>query len=1768
MTDDSPFRADLRIRRVEIIEGVTNIGYAAFADCSNLLSISIPGSVSSIGDPYSFVFQNHIVGAFENCTSLTSVALPEGVTTVYARNFYNCVNLSEVTLPSTIESIQYYAFSQDKKLKKVTFPSGMTTVGEKAFSQSGLTEAVLPEGLTMMGQFAFEFTYITRIHIPGTLSNWDRGGFYALYSNVTELEIEEGIKKIPDDTFSFTITGFSELTLPESVEEIGMRGLNIKGLETVRFGKNFKYNKNCFSKAVNIKNLEISSENEYCHSYDNVIYNSDYSDILWFNEQRTGTLTFPKQLKGFTVKKFKNDNYSSVLFSNIEAFDIEEGAENFVVDNGVLYTSDRKTLYKLPPKYNQNSYVIPDSVEKIQNHAFYSIQVSVNIPAALKEIGDYAFYEVKTFNGLNLPEGLLSIGKYAFANAQAFTSLELPQSLEAIGEAAFANIRFDYVRLPDELEEVSSDSFVTKRIYVGAKTHIVGSKTIASDEITVSKQNPYYSSYDGAVYTKDLSELVLIPSNKTRLSVPKETNKFNTYPTMAINVDADNPYFSSYDGILYNNGCTELQYIPTGRTSFTIPKETQRFKVLFSKKVRVTVDEDNPYLKSDGPFLMNKNGDLIYNVSETGGDVVIPDGVTRMTYLPGMNGAGAKLSFMNEITSITYPEGFKSLYSDNPRVEGSSSCMVRDCNKLKEITIPGSVDIVDAFWRLPDLEKVNLGEGVQEVRWFDDCYKLKSLTLPSSVKYYSVNLTNDVQNTSDLENLVIKNPYCVIKEQARIKPSATISGYCGSTAHNLAKKRKTNFVSLGHSYLDWYVSTPATYEHEGVERRDCGYCDHYEERPIPRLVKETNTATFMADGKVVSVVNFTSAMSSIEEPPVPAKDRYLGEWEPYTLGDEDIVINAKYTLITSDNAEEIDTDSTVDYYYNTDDVLFNIKASSKAKTVKSTISQSIPLDIVLVVDQSGSMDETLGGSKKKVDALKEAANAFINKVYDNANHTGASHRIAIAGFGLSGTHNGYQRNENTELLTNSKKTPVVFHELKPADYASALLDVKTEKSDLASAVSTIEAKGATAADLGLEMAKNIYANSDSEGRQRVVVFMTDGEPTYSSSFQKDVANSAIDNARVLKDTYGASVYSVGVMNNPSSQVDTFMKAVSSDYPDASSMNRLGSMRSEAYYISVNNADTLEGVFRTITTESLSHTAAFDKLTLIKTLSRYVTLTSEQEHELRVSLIRKYGITNDDITVNRKENGKTEIKVVNITPYEVDDGNGNYTYEASMSFFASLNQNASVAGAYAVDTEDSGVMLGDTVGYETTFGTSTVTLDSDKSRVVYIINNEVYDICEGGKTPDTDFPLDWTFSGWSGSGSERTATLTKPDRTIIWHTYGKDITQTYKEGWFITPPSVDDKSENEKFLSWDKSIPTAMPDENLEFTAVYGGHVHKYTSEVIKPATCEESGSVRYTCDCGDTYTETVPALGHNYKAVTGSVDSEQTDDSRCTFVCTHCGKRYTYALNYEVRESVNWLWSRMLFNFTLSDDNLENVGVQPDGTINIRIPLSEIQYSKAKNVYVTREENGRSISVPSEIKDGYLIIKANHFSPYSIILGDENTYITSQSESVDLTESFSTGVGDTLAQKNNYTQLGNFKLLGVQKKDESLSSKDMRFVTVVNTSVLRDADEYGYLVATTSSSKRDEAVSQIGTLEYGKAKVANVVCGKDNKISGNYGLLDEDTPYKYITMSINDVPDEAALMVRFYVKKGDRVFYPKYTNKAEEVLDGCVASWEAMQNAG
>ena len=376
---------------------------------------------------------------------------------------------------------------------------------------------------------------------------------------------------------------------------------------------------------------------------------------------------------------------------------------------------------------------------------------------------------------------------------------------------------------------------------------------------------------------------------------------------------------------------------------------------------------------------------------------------------------------------------------------------------------------------------------------------------------------------------------------------------------------------------------------------------------------------------------------------------------------------------------------------NTDDT-YTIHLESWVTGKVEQTTGSAPLDIVLVLDQSGSMAEN-----GKLKSLKDAVTDFVAAINADAAAHKVEHRIAIVGFASNGddgwdkddkwentglfidgefkkyityTSKGYYEvydlnQDNTyyvmqpglfgdsavKVSYNSEEaswgyrkyegfhkvwvavTPMEsendtddshtqFYEwhksgsqgLTDQDYQDAL--VSSGEDSIKTAISKLSASGTTRASYGMEMANKVFENNPntpSEGRSRVVVFFTDGEPGYSG-YETDEAGRAIAQAHATKHTYGAKVFSVGMFDDPSDEVKDFMNYVSSNYPNANASEpshiwedwtiNSGDPDADKYYMTVKGGD-LSTVFEKISGSILTPNVKADANTVLTDkLSQY------------------------------------------------------------------------------------------------------------------------------------------------------------------------------------------------------------------------------------------------------------------------------------------------------------------------------------------------------------------------------------------------------------------------------------------------------------------------------------------------------------------------------------------------------------------------------------
>lgn len=296
-------------------------------------------------------------------------------------------------------------------------------------------------------------------------------------------------------------------------------------------------------------------------------------------------------------------------------------------------------------------------------------------------------------------------------------------------------------------------------------------------------------------------------------------------------------------------------------------------------------------------------------------------------------------------------------------------------------------------------------------------------------------------------------------------------------------------------------------------------------------------------------------------------------------------------LAANDTGSGVQLDKTVTKDENSD--TYTVRLEAYATGAQTTVVSTKPCDIVLVLDVSGSMDDAISrnDSTKKMDALKNAVNNFIDQVAAKEAADGVKHQISIVKFaGKSTDEVGNKTYDETQWVGFIQVTNTYNY----SQIVKGLTDAKSGQTELKKAVNALKAAGATSADYGMEHAQTVLAGARSDAT-KVVVMFTDGEPNHYSDFDQDVADAAISAAKSLK-ADGATVYTVGCMDgangtpvtniNRVSKVNKYMHLVSSNYKNAERMDKPGvatypKNENESYYLTAKTAAELENAFESI-----------------------------------------------------------------------------------------------------------------------------------------------------------------------------------------------------------------------------------------------------------------------------------------------------------------------------------------------------------------------------------------------------------------------------------------------------------------------------------------------------------------------------------------------------------------------------------------------------------
>lgn len=377
-------------------EGTLSISAEAFADCTELTSVSVPGSVIFIGEDAfpeqilktqeSVYLGKHLISAdktaeqftiadgtlsirssaFRNNTALKSIVIPEGVTSIGNHAFFGCSALESVVLPASLTSIGRYAFFGCKALKSLVLPENVVSIGTYAFYQcSALTSVTFGSKIRTIYNGAFNnCTNLKTVQISD-LAAWcniefgmensnpltlDGANLYVGNQVITELVIPEGVTSIGD--YAFFGTNFRSVTIPDSVASIGYAAFSGSAIERLVLNAAL-IDYSAFSNCTSLTSVTFKdgvhyindSAFENCTALSSVTFGNGLLSVgdEAFRHTAVKNITLPASLRSIESTAFYScESLTDVVFSLTDGWghDLSDPAKNleYVTRSPIDYT--------------------------------------------------------------------------------------------------------------------------------------------------------------------------------------------------------------------------------------------------------------------------------------------------------------------------------------------------------------------------------------------------------------------------------------------------------------------------------------------------------------------------------------------------------------------------------------------------------------------------------------------------------------------------------------------------------------------------------------------------------------------------------------------------------------------------------------------------------------------------------------------------------------------------------------------------------------------------------------------------------------------------------------------------------------------------------------------------------------------------------------------------------------------------------------------------------------------------------------------------------------------------------------------------------------------------------------------------------------------------------------------------------------------------------------------------------------------------------------
>lgn len=446
------------LESIVIPPGVTKICRQAFGNCYGIKTITIPGGVSEIS-----------TGSFWQCSGLESVVIPEGVTRIGSTAFLTCYNLKSIVIPADVKAIGSMAFHNCRALRTVTLPDGLEEIGSGAFADCMCLESIrVPDSLKRIGDGAFKGCKQLKLaNKPNCMPEIGKDAFKDSdpHAAAAFLEAEKNNTEMYSGCI-VTVTNLRRHTGADSLQCTEINGHNVIVGSSCRIGRRLVY-------------FPIGGQLEETFARENHLLRVDGDDgqtagylhpvrrniaVIRLRGEVSEGLALPIEV----LEKY-TDIHSLKEEERIRVLDGHRLCRPYIPDEMTLDIKNRILTRYRGKRNTPRKVYIPWGTEIIGSGAFSRSRyiTEVILPETVTAIKGRAFYDCPGLKRVVIPDSVRSIGSEAFAHCGSLAADCLPESLKHLEQDIFTAKDFEIrngrlIRYTGECRDVMIPEGVTE----------------------------------------------------------------------------------------------------------------------------------------------------------------------------------------------------------------------------------------------------------------------------------------------------------------------------------------------------------------------------------------------------------------------------------------------------------------------------------------------------------------------------------------------------------------------------------------------------------------------------------------------------------------------------------------------------------------------------------------------------------------------------------------------------------------------------------------------------------------------------------------------------------------------------------------------------------------------------------------------------------------------------------------------------------------------------------------------------------------------------------------------------------------------------------------------------------------------------------------------------------------------------------------------------------------------------------------------------------